>query len=1165
MKKSLFFLTIFTIFSVFSCNQQSEKTKVHAIESKGIESKGYIVPKDSMAVPKVIRVEKLKKVSVVSPKVVIVPTNIHPVVNPKVVLAGLPKICTPGQDTFAFPETVHAIGERVLAGLPYMSAAQSATTKDKNPNSFSIFGKLQGLNNITCLYEDKKGNMWFGGNGIAKYDGKNFARFGDKEGFTSSGIYSVLEDSKGNMWFGTYSSGLIKYDGRFFTHFTEKNGLLSNLVTSIIEDDSGYIWIASLGSRGGLNKFDGQSFTHFTQKQGLASNYVNVMTKDKAGNLWFGTIHGINKYDGKSFTQFTVKEGLIDNTVKGIITDKGGNLWVSTSDGVCKYDGKSFIHFTEKDGLINHDVPEMLEDKNGHIWFATEGGLSEYDGHSFTNFTEKQGLSSIMVRHILMDRYGKIWLGTFGGGVCKYDGQSFNHFTKEEGLIDNSIRTITEDKKGNLWIGTVKGVCQYKYPKGGKSGSFTYFTMKEGLCDDWVNNIIEDRSGNMWFATDGGVCKYDGQFFTYFLTKDGLAEQLVRCVLEDKNGNLWFGTVGGVSLFKPNKNGTGGTFTNFTTKEGLSSNDIWDMLEDSLGNMWFGTARGGVTQLTPNKEGNGGRFTQFRKKDGLCHDEVWDIREDKKGNMWFATEGGISKYTPNSGGSSGVFTNFSEQDGLNYNEVNALTEDKKGNMWFGTGNGLSLLAEDYEKSLSIEDNFQDSNKSPILFKNLTYENGFLGLGCGRNAMYTAKNGTIWIGAMDRLTALQPENVAPNTTSPNIQLNGIALFNENIKWQYFESNKDTNFLLGNGVKVHDVRFEGFSKWYNVPENLSLAYNNNYVTFNFVGITTESPRKVQYQFRLEGLDKNWSKPTFSSEAHYGNLSQGKYTFVVKAMNSEGYWSKELSYTFTIRPPFWRTWWFILLSLFTTMALVGYIVYLRLSKIIDLQEVRIKLYENLHDDLGSRLTAVVLTIDQILMKRNKQVPSVFSQEHTAETKNLTDTKDIVRSIVSNMRRLVWATAPENDELRNVVQQMTTDARILLPQTVVFDVQIAETLLRFKIDGNKRYQMLSILNEALTNIAKYAEATTVTVMIERMADSLCQTIRDNGNGFDLNKPFEEKYNSSGHGLVNMSRRAKRIKGTLTIESALGKGTVIRLSFPLQSTTFFARFKRIFSKNSLK
>jgi signal transduction histidine kinase len=92
---------------------------------------------------------------------------------------------------------------------------------------------------------------------------------------------------------------------------------------------------------------------------------------------------------------------------------------------------------------------------------------------------------------------------------------------------------------------------------------------------------------------------------------------------------------------------------------------------------------------------------------------------------------------------------------------------------------------------------------------------------------------------------------------------------------------------------------------LPEHLSLAYNNNYLTFGFVGITMNLSKKVKYQYTLEGMDKSWSASPAARKRPTATAT-GSYTFKVKAMNSEGYWSNEFKYPFVIRPPWWYSWW-------------------------------------------------------------------------------------------------------------------------------------------------------------------------------------------------------------------------------------------------------------------
>ncbi len=851
MKTQRSFLAV-SLLIIFSCKQNQEQIRPLSFAPKVVEARGYVVPKDSMAEPKVIPAGKPRVVRAGKPKVVLTNTNVHLAGIPKVVIAGIPKVCTPGQDGYSMPKVVPAIDSPFLAGIPEVVIAKEAYTKGQNPHNFSSFGKLQGLkqNHIFCLLEDKSGNLWFGtlGGGVSKYDGKSFTHFTEKEGLSDNSVWCILEDKSGNLWFGTAAGGASKYDGKRFTHFTDKEGLSNNSVRSLQEDKSGNLWFGTYG--GGVSKYDasgdaGKRFTHFTEKEGLSNNFVYNILEDKIGNLWFGTGAGVSRYDGKSFTHFTEKEGLSNNNLRDILEDKSGNLWFGTSGGgVSKYEGKRFTHYTEKEGLSNNIVWSILEDKSGNLWLGTfGGGVSKYDGKRFTHYTEKEGLGNNDVRSMLLDKSGNLWLGTGGGGVSKYDGRSFTHFTEKEGLTNN-----------------------------------------------WVWSILEDKSGNLWFGTGGagGVNKFDGKSFTHFTVKEGLSNTLVRSILEDKSGNLWFGTLGGgVIKYDPSADRAGGrSFTHFTVMEGLSNNFIRSILEDKSGNLWFGTGVGGVSKY--NASGDAGkRFTHFTEKEGLSNNSVVSILEDKSGNLWFGTLFGLNKL---------------EKDKLSAYEK------------FAEG-----VADKSSLSLS---------ESGVFFKTYTSEDGFSGIGINfGKTMLEAKDGTIWIGADDRLTAFHPGEETLDSIAPNIQLTGLALFNENIPWAKFsvpsigggrsldksrvssgreEVKKDNSFVLGNGVRVHDFQFDDVSKWYGTPENLSLAYNNNYLTFQFVGITLQAPKKVKYQYKLDGLDKNWSAISNRSEATYGNLGHGKYTFKVKAMNSEGYWSKELAYSFVIRPPWWLTWW-------------------------------------------------------------------------------------------------------------------------------------------------------------------------------------------------------------------------------------------------------------------
>jgi signal transduction histidine kinase len=143
-------------------------------------------------------------------------------------------------------------------------------------------------------------------------------------------------------------------------------------------------------------------------------------------------------------------------------------------------------------------------------------------------------------------------------------------------------------------------------------------------------------------------------------------------------------------------------------------------------------------------------------------------------------------------------------------------------------------------------------------------------------------------------------------------------------------KDTSFVLGNGVRVGDFEFDGITRWTGLPENLTLAYDNNYLTFNFIGITQKQSKKVRYQYQLAGIDKKWSTLADQNSATYGNLPHGKYTFRVKAISSEGYWSNESTYNFEILPPWWKTWWSRVLAITLVVSALIWIYKWRMARL-------------------------------------------------------------------------------------------------------------------------------------------------------------------------------------------------------------------------------------------
>jgi signal transduction histidine kinase/ligand-binding sensor domain-containing protein len=591
----------------------------------------------------------------------------------------------------------------------------------------------------------------------------------------------------------------------------------------------------------------------------------------------------VSRYDGKSFMIFTTAQGLASNNVRSILEDKIGNLWFGTDGGgVSRYDGKTFMCFTKAQGLANNAVSSIVEDKSGNLWFSNfGGGLSRYDGKSFMNFTTAQGLASYFVFSIAEDKIGNLWFGSQGGGVSRYDGKSFMNFTKAQGLADN-VYSIVEDKSGNLWFGTIgDGVSRYD----GKS--FTNFTTAQGLANNFVQSIAEDKNGNFWFGTaGGGVSRYDGKSFTNFTTTQGLANNFVQSILEDKSGNLWFGTYGGgVSRYD------GKSFMNFTTAQGLASNYAWSIAEDKNGNLWFGTEGGGVSRLlfkdvallankTEKVKAAGPVFfDNFTTINGLANDVVYKVVEDKQGNIILGTNLGFtlipakatalpfSEIKPN-------LEYYNSSTGYPVKDINAnaMFCDSKGIIWAGTGSDKTGLVRFDYASLDKKEHIQ-TPKLIIQSVKIKDEN------------------ICWYN-------LQSKNVRKK-----LQDSSTALLQEFLAYGKTMTASENDSIL---KRFGDIQFTSISKFYPLPQNLVLPYAHNQIAFEFTAIEVEKPFLIKYQYMLEGYDKDWSPVTNRTNANFGNIHEGTYTFKLKAQGANGVWCEQVSYTFKVLPPWYRTWW-------------------------------------------------------------------------------------------------------------------------------------------------------------------------------------------------------------------------------------------------------------------
>lgn len=291
----------------------------------------------------------------------------------------------------------------------------------------------------------------------------------------------IFQDKKGNYWIGSNGEGVYRYDGKNWTHFTEKDGLCSNFVYTIQEDINGQLWFTT---RDGFCSYNAIIFTNYTD---IIKNAPYKTLKYTKGGLFFGHLNGVCFYDGRSFGNFVIHKDdykpspsnmARPYSIYSTLIDNASNVWFGTqSEGVCRYDGKSFSYLTDKN-LAGPAVRTMFQDRHGNLWFGNNGGgLFCYDGKTLRNITEEKGLgnaeflkgnfnnklgSLARVWAINEDREGQLWVGTIDAGVWKFDGTNWTNYTTKDGLQGNAIWAIGKDLSGELWfITNGEAICKF--------------------------------------------------------------------------------------------------------------------------------------------------------------------------------------------------------------------------------------------------------------------------------------------------------------------------------------------------------------------------------------------------------------------------------------------------------------------------------------------------------------------------------------------------------------------------------------------------------------------------------------------------------------------------------------------------------------------------------
>ena len=711
----------------------------------------------------------------------------------------------------------------------------------------------------------------------------NFKKITTENGLSQTSVQYIFQDSKGYMWIGTID-GLNKYNGNKFEVYRynkEKDTSISgNYISAINEDYKGNIWV---GTSRGVNKIDTktkkiQSYLPGVNGCNISDHNVTEILIGKDERVYVATTNGLNVYDEDTnnfvnlypYDKEKGDNNLTSQFIYSIIEDNDNNMWIGTDDGgvnkldLDTYTMESYTHDANNpNSIAGKSIRYILKDSRDILWFATDNGLSRMDEGSkeFVNYEsnifDNQSLVSNDILSLFEDESGTIWVGTYDGISLFNMEAAFKNYRNNpmetNSLSSNMMAGIYEDNDGLLWVGTVSEGINVVNRKNGKVERYKSSDNDNSLSSNNIRDII-GIDNEIWIATEEGLSKYDKttkNFTKYFQGKDknSLISNDIRNLYIDDQGILWIATKDGICNFDRDKKFT--SYRELFLKNGIRENMFSDIIQDKDGLFWIAsTLNGGLISLDRNtNEVNIYRNDENDDK-SLSFNAIKSISVDSKNNIWVGTQYGLNKLDKK----SKVFTRYTEEDGLANNFIYGVLVDEDDNIWMSTNSGISKYDIIDEKFINydVTDGLQGNEF-----------NGF--------SYYKNNSGEMFFGGVNGLTYFNPLELKEQSYLPKVQIDSIS------------SNEED--------------YIDFS-------NIDLSYKNSNIQFNFFLPDYRNVVKIQYEYKLIGLDEEWVTAENRNYASYTNLDAGTYTFMVKARNKSGDWSDPETVTFTVRQKPWRT---------------------------------------------------------------------------------------------------------------------------------------------------------------------------------------------------------------------------------------------------------------------
>jgi signal transduction histidine kinase len=312
-----------------------------------------------------------------------------------------------------------------------------------------------------------------------------------------------------------------------------------------------------------------------------------------------------------------------------------------------------------------------------------------------------------------------------------------------------------------------------------------------------------------------------------------------------------------------------------------------------------------------------------------------------------------------------------------------------------------------------------------------------------------------------------------------------------------------------------------------KTVELSPDQNSFSISFASVDSANDSATYYI--LDGADKNWIEAAKQATINYTLLPPGRYDFKLKCDQQ----TERTLLAIIIKVPFYLSSWFIILCCALFVGLAYLLHTLSIKRLLAVEAIRQKVSRDLHDDIGSTLSTI--NILSMMAKSKLMEDPVKASEYISKISGNSS------RMMEAMDDIVWSINPMNDSMQKIFARMREfAAEVLESKDVEVKFHFDDRAHDVALNMEQRHDIFLIFKEAVNNIAKYANATQVSVDVALKGDKLLLIVKDNGIGFDVENA------DSGNGLNNMQKRAERLKGKFHILSQQNAGTTISIAIQI-------------------